>query len=80
MSKVVELANPIEVLEPVDLKTPLVLSSPHSGSHYPIDLIEASALSKTALRRSEDCYVDELFSSAALIGAPLIKALYLAPI
>ncbi|NKB44993.1 MAG: N-formylglutamate amidohydrolase [Alphaproteobacteria bacterium] len=76
MSNLADLSNPFEVIAPDGPLTPLVLSSPHSGSHYPIDLIEASSLSKTALRRSEDCYVDELFSSAKFAGVPMIRALY----
>jgi N-formylglutamate amidohydrolase len=76
MSQITDMAEPIEVVEPTELATPLVLSSPHSGAHYPADLIDASALSKAALRRSEDCYVDELFSAAKTMGIPLIRALY----
>lgn len=70
------LDDPIEVIEPAQLESPIVLSSPHSGNRYPADLMDMTALSKTSLRRSEDCYVDELFESARTIGAPLIKANY----
>ena len=76
MSNLADLSDPFEVIAPVGPATPLVLSSPHSGSYYPVDLIEASSLSKTALRRSEDCYVDELFSAAKFTGVPMIRALY----
>lgn len=76
MNDILTLEDPIEVIEPKRLETPIVLSSPHSGSRYPADLMDITALSKTALRRSEDCYVDELFSSAESVGAPLIKANY----
>lgn len=76
MTDLADIAAPIEVITPERLNTPLIIASPHSGSHYPVDLIEASALSKMALRRSEDCYVDELFSSARHTGVPMIRALY----
>lgn len=76
MSNLADIADPIEVLAPENLSTPLVLASPHSGNHYPADLIDASALSKSALRQSEDCYVDELFASAKYAGIPMIRALY----
>lgn len=76
MSNLSDIADPIEVLAPGTLSTPLVIASPHSGNHYPADLINASALSKSALRQSEDCYVDELFSSAKYAGIPMIRALY----
>jgi len=71
-----DLTEPVEIAEPLGPTTPLVVSSPHSGSHYPADLIEASPLSKTALRRSEDCYIDDLFSTASDLGAPLLSAVY----
>ena len=76
MSTIYDLVDPIEVLEPDALSTPLVIASPHSGNHYPNDLIGASLLSKTALRRSEDCYIDDLFSTVKDIGAPLLRAIY----
>jgi N-formylglutamate amidohydrolase len=76
MSNLADIADPIEVLAPENLSSPLVLASPHSGNYYPADLIDASALSKSALRQSEDCYVDELFASAKYAGIPMIRALY----
>jgi N-formylglutamate amidohydrolase len=68
--------NPIEVLEPERHSVPLVFASPHSGSFYPRDFVAASPLELATLRRSEDCYVDELFSDAPKFGAPLVRALY----
>jgi N-formylglutamate amidohydrolase len=53
---------------------PLVLASPHSGSEYPADLLAASRLDPLALRQSEDSFVDELFSAAPQLGAPLLSA------
>ena len=52
----------------------LVLASPHSGTHYPADLLAASRLDPLSLRRSEDSYVDEIFGAAPGLGAPLLKA------
>ncbi len=69
-------ASPIEVLEPATLSLPLVFASPHSGSSYPPDFVAASALELAALRKSEDCYVDELFGDTPALGAPLLRALY----
>lgn len=76
MSNIHSLVAPIRVFDPEAISSPLVIASPHSGDHYPADLIDASVLSKAALRRSEDCYVDDLFSKAKEIGAPLICARY----
>ncbi len=69
-------AAPIEVREPAKLTLPLVFASPHSGAHYPPDFVDAAALELSALRRSEDAYVDDLFAAAPVMGAPLLCALY----
>ncbi len=67
---------PIEVMEPVAATSPLVFASPHSGAYYPREFIAASSLELATLRRSEDCYVDELFGDAPDLGCPLLRALY----
>lgn len=63
-----------EVLAPVRQTVPLVFDSPHSGRVYPPDFLAASRLDCWAIRRSEDSYVDELFSAANSHGAPLLRA------
>lgn len=65
-----------EVLEPAKLASALVFSSPHSGSHYPQTFLAATRLDALTLRRSEDAYVDELYSSVPGIGAPLLRTLF----
>lgn len=55
---------------------PLVLASPHSGRNYPMEFLASSRLDALSLRRSEDCFVDEIFAPAADLGAPLISALF----
>ena len=67
---------PFEILVPARQTIPLVVASPHSGQVYPDDLLEASRLDPLALRKSEDCFVHEIFAEAPLIGAPLIHALF----
>jgi N-formylglutamate amidohydrolase len=69
-----ELGSPFEVVEPVEIETPIVLDSPHSGSRYPRKFLEASRLDPMTLRRSEDCFVDELVAPCVAIGAPLLLA------
>ncbi len=69
-----ELFPPCAVDEPDELRSPLVFSSPHSGSVYPARFLAAARLDPMTLRRSEDAYVDDLFAGAAAIGAPLLKA------
>ncbi len=69
-----ELNPPFEVVEPARLTCPLVFSSPHSGNVYPRRFLEAARLEEAVLRRSEDAFVDHLFSGVVALGAPLIKA------
>lgn len=63
-----------DILEPVSQSIPFVYSSPHSGRIYPPEFIAQSRLRGIAIRRSEDPYVDELFSAAKDLGAPLLTA------
>ncbi|MHA1600003.1 MAG: N-formylglutamate amidohydrolase [Alphaproteobacteria bacterium] len=65
-----------EVIAPDHQTVPLVFASPHSGSDYPAAFIAASRLDPVTLRKSEDSFVDELFSAAPKLGAPLIRALF----
>jgi N-formylglutamate amidohydrolase len=53
---------------------PFVFSSPHSGRHYPRRFLAMSRLDASTIRRSEDCFVDELFAGAIKVGAPLLAA------
>lgn len=69
-----ELNPPFKVLEPAHQLAPFVFCSPHSGSIYPRHFIAQSRLDPLTLRRSEDCYVDELFQAVPSLGAPLIAA------
>ena len=69
-----ELDPPFDVLEPTYLTSPLVFSSPHSGSVYPRRFLASSRLDAVALRRSEDAFVDALFAGVGDLGAPLLRA------
>ncbi|BDV34302.1 N-formylglutamate amidohydrolase [Methylocystis iwaonis] len=71
-----ELSPPFQVIEPDELLSPLVFSSPHSGRVYPQRFLDAARLDALSLRRSEDAYVDELFESARSVGAPMLRALF----
>lgn len=66
----------VEILEPAGQRLPVVLASPHSGSVYPPEFLAQSQLDPNALRRSEDCFVDEIFAAATWLGVPQIKALF----
>ena len=67
-------AEPLAISMPGAQTIPLVLASPHAGRCYPQSFAAQSRLSPLNLRRSEDAYVDLLFSQAVRLGAPLIAA------
>ncbi len=69
-----ELDPPFSVFRPAEITTPFVFCSPHSGNIYPSVFLSRSQLKPNQLRKSEDCFVDELFASAVDHGAPLIAA------
>ncbi|MEO3384781.1 N-formylglutamate amidohydrolase [Mesorhizobium sp. CAU 1741] len=65
---------PFVVRSPAQQRVPFVFNSPHSGRFYPARFLGMSKLDAMAIRRSEDCYVDELFAGAIALGAPLLAA------
>ncbi|HUW80399.1 MAG TPA: N-formylglutamate amidohydrolase [Acidocella sp.] len=65
---------PYLLLKPMRQTAAVVLTSPHSGRRYDADFLAASRLDSTAIRRSEDSFVDELFCSAPGLGVPLLAA------
>lgn len=68
-----DLAPPFDVEEPA-AAGPVVCNSPHSGCAYPASFLAQSRLELSALRRSEDTFVDELFGEAPAYGVPLMRA------
>src|SRR5579872_5070342 len=67
---------PVALHRPQPQTTRLVLASPHSGRNYRAEFLAASRIDALTLRRSEDCYVDELFAAAPTLGAPLLAATF----
>ena len=55
--------------------TAVVFASPHSGREYPWSFVRRTILDERTLRSSEDAFVDKLFDSAPLHGAPLLTAI-----
>jgi N-formylglutamate amidohydrolase len=53
---------------------PFVFNTAHSGRIYPARFVAGSRLDEHGLRRSEDCFVDQLFSESPALGAPLLMA------
>src|SRR3979409_470239 len=69
-----ELEPPFEILEPAEWQGPVVFNSPHSGNIYPPAFLAAARLGLAQLRRSEDSFVDELFTGVVRRGFPLMRA------
>ena len=65
---------PFEILAPPQWLAPAVFNSPHSGRIYADSFLRQSRLSPLSLRKSEDCYVDELFRACIDHGAPMLRA------
>jgi len=64
----------LTVLRPECQTAPVVFSSPHSGRDYPAAFVTASRLDPRSLRRSEDSFVDQLYSGVVARGMPLLAA------
>jgi N-formylglutamate amidohydrolase len=47
-----ELSPPFEIVEPAKWRAPIIFNSPHSGSVYPHEFLDASRIDLVALRRS----------------------------
>jgi N-formylglutamate amidohydrolase len=66
--------RPFRLLAPERPFAPVIFTSAHSGRAYSPDLLTGVRLCALSLRRSEDSFVDELFSAAPANGAPLLAA------
>lgn len=64
----------VEIRAPSVQTVPFVFASPHSGRNYSPEFLASSRLDPLTLRRSEDCFVDELFGGAPERGIPLLLA------
>src|SRR6195952_3156928 len=68
-----ELSPPFEIVEPADWRAPIIFNSPHSGSVYPLDFLNASRIDLVSLRRSEDSFMDELIADLSERGFPTVR-------
>lgn len=55
---------------------PILFASPHSGSAYPDDMMADLRVPLMGLRRTEDAFVEQLFTSAPAAGGHLVYANY----
>src|ERR1700733_12222468 len=68
-----ELSPPFQIVEPAQWRAPIIFNSPHSGSAYPRDFLNASRIDLAALRRSEDSFMDELIGGLSEFGFPTVR-------
>ena len=68
-----ELPPPFEIVEPTEWRAPIIFNSPHSGSVYPEDFLNASRIDLPTLRRSEDSFMDELIAGLSARGFPVVR-------
>jgi N-formylglutamate amidohydrolase len=68
-----ELSPPFEIVEPAVWRAPIIFNSPHSGSVYPLDFLDASRIDLVSLRRSEDSFMDELIGDLSQRGFPVVR-------
>ncbi len=68
--------QPLILSMPDPQRAPIVLTSPHSGRVYPPEFLALSRLDATAIRRSEDSFVDEIFGAGPAMGVPMLAAAF----
>src|SRR6201992_453917 len=68
-----ELSPPFEIVEPARWRAPIIFNSPHSGSVYPVEFIDASRIDLVALRRCADSLMDELIADLSNRGFPTVR-------
>src|SRR5260370_41792971 len=68
-----ELPTPFEIVDPAAWRAPIIFNSPHSGSVYPHEFLNLSRIDLTALRRSEDSFMDELIGDLSDRGFPVVR-------
>ena len=67
---------PFDFTQSEGRSAPVLFASPHSGSLYPATMQDALCVPLIDVRRTEDAFVDELFSAAPALGASLMAARY----
>ncbi len=74
--RLTEIPGCCTIRRPPGPAAPLVFSSPHSGRDYTAEFLAVTRLDSLALRRSEDCYIEEIFAAVPEYGATLIAATF----
>jgi N-formylglutamate deformylase len=66
--------TPFRLTGALDGASPLILASPHSGTHLPPGFLAGSRLAEPQLRRMEDAHVGTLLEPCAAAGVPILEA------
>jgi N-formylglutamate deformylase len=68
--------NPYFIIEPQGEKSPVILSVPHSGTDFPVELKSRYHAAMTARIDDTDWYVHDLYNFAPALGITVIHARY----
>ncbi len=69
--------KPFTIIEPKNLKYPIIISSPHSGRHYPDSFLDKAVVDINDLRKLEDIFVDKIVSFIAKeLSIPCISSVF----
>lgn len=68
--------SPFEIIEPTAEKVPIILSSPHSGTELPDEVIDDYRPEQLDSLDDTDWFIPELYSFASEMGITVIKARY----
>jgi N-formylglutamate amidohydrolase len=68
-----EQSSPFEIIEPARWQAPIIFNSPHSGSAYPPEFLDASRVDLCSLRRSEDSFMDAMIEGLSDEGFAVVR-------
>ncbi|MGY3504510.1 N-formylglutamate amidohydrolase [Bradyrhizobium sp. USDA 4471] len=68
-----DMSPAFDIVEPAVWRAPVIFNSPHSGSTYPDEFLNASRIDLPQLRRSEDSFMDELIGHLSARGFPTVR-------
>ena len=64
---------PFRIVEPARMRAPIIFNSPHGGSLYPPDFLDAACLDLASLRRSEDSFMNEVIAPLSDRGFAVVQ-------
>lgn len=70
------MSNPFHIIEPTSEKVPIILSVPHCGTQFPLEVINDYVPEMAAAPDDTDWFVHELYNFASELGITIIHAKY----